>query len=259
MINQLTPQHRHKPSLPPGQRIYAIGDIHGRLDLLIRCYELIEKDHRSRHNAEPTLIHLGDYVDRGPDSKGIIDCFLDNPLPDFKKIWLKGNHEEHLLKYCKDKDYADIWFKNGAIETLKSYGVQPEPITGNQASDIDLHNKFLSALPFEHTRFFWSLETRFEVGDYFFAHAGIHPDIALIDQKDVDLMWIRTRFLQSTKDFGKIIIHGHTITEEADIQSNRIGIDTGAYYSGRLTCLALEGTEHRLLTARVNQSQMPAR
>ena len=210
MIRQRILPHGRMPSLPQGQRLYAIGDIHGCLELLIRCYELIDKDSRSKGPAETTVVHLGDYVDRGPNSRGVIDYFLKNTLPDLKKIWLKGNHEDFLMKYCDGQDVADAWFHNGAAETLKSYGVRLEEKSGTPASDRDFYNQFRNALPPEHNQFFQALKTRFECGDYFFTHAGVHPFYPLADQRDQDLMWIRSRFLQSDKDFGKIIIHGHT-------------------------------------------------
>jgi len=234
------------PCLPMGQRLYVIGDIHGRLDLLQDLHRQIEVDGLT-FTGNKVLVYLGDYVDRGHDSKDVIDELLSHPLSAFEQVFLKGNHEDALLNFLGDYRVARDWFQFGGEATVFSYGVAIPPGMRSDDKLKRIQNDLQAQIPKGHLEFFSSLRTFFEIGDYFCVHAGVHPGRALHQQRDEDLMWIRGEFLHSRKDHGKTIIHGHSITDYPDEQVNRIGIDTGAYYSNRLTCVVLEGIDRRYL------------
>jgi len=222
-------------------RIYCIGDIHGRVDLLYQLHKLIIADSDNYHGTK-TLVYLGDYIDRGSESKQVLDCLLDETqLTSFKKVYLLGNHEQVLLQflYTDDAHIANDWFKFGGLATLMSYGVELRGIpTLKDLARIrtELHNK----IPKQHLDFYKNLSFYYEAGDYFFVHAGIKPKLKLDKQRPEDLLWIRDEFITSQLFHGKIIVHGHTVSPEPELLSNRIGIDTGAYSSGKLTCAVLE-------------------
>ncbi len=241
-----SPESASAPRCPDGMRIYAIGDIHGRDDLLVRLHELIRKDARERLGPSPTVVYLGDYVDRGPGSFEVIDLLVHEPLAGFTSVTLKGNHEDMMLAFL-DGPPGLGWLFNGGIATLASYGVTAAgPMI--YLADLDaVRSDLLAAVPPAHLRFLLGLEMMHVAGDYAFVHAGVRPGVELAAQKPADLMWIRDKFLRSRKDFGKVVVHGHTIADEPEISANRIGIDTGAFASDRLTCLVLEGSERRFL------------
>ena len=227
------------------KRLYVIGDIHGRLDLLQRMCGLVNADIGSsgRHNL---IVTLGDYIDRGPDSRGVIDYLLSNPFAG-QFVGLKGNHEALLEKFLGDSTIGADWWRLGGLETLKSFGITVGPRMtrrGFKKAAVQLH-KTLSQQQLE---FFSSLKTSLVVGSYFLCHAGVRPGVALDLQNDDDLLWIRDEFLESKIDFGKIVIHGHTPTREPQVLANRINIDTGAFDSGRLTCVVLEEGQHRFIS-----------
>jgi diadenosine tetraphosphatase ApaH/serine/threonine PP2A family protein phosphatase len=228
-----------RPSLPAGQRIYAIGDIHGRLDLLDQLLVRTEGDIASRPIASALYVFLGDYIDRGPQSRETIDRLIAHG-DTHESVFLKGNHEQIALKCLSDRGLFAQWMRLGGRETLVSYGVAPEsPMNGTPIAALQA--AFHDALPQAHFRFFRDLQNSFACGDFFFAHAGVKPGVALEDQKESDLLWIRGEFLSSQSDFGKIIVHGHTPAGEIEVERNRINIDTGAFATGRLTCLVIEG------------------
>ncbi len=225
-------------------RIYAIGDIHGRLDLLERAIAAIERDVAERGRAALTVT-LGDYVDRGPDPAGVIERLAGNPFPtDYSA--LKGNHEELLERFLVDPQIAGHWRRLGCLETLHSYGVRVADLmmglNYETASDA-----LAAAIPAAHREFLQRLKTSLDTERYFFCHAGVRPGVALARQSDEDLLWIRDEFLTSTADFGKLVIHGHTPAAEPEVRPNRINIDTGAFVTGRLTCIALDDDGHRFL------------
>jgi serine/threonine protein phosphatase 1 len=233
--------------LPPDLRVYAVGDIHGRLDLLERLLASIEADIASRPAARLMYVFLGDYIDRGSASRETIDRLIAHAEAS-ETVLLKGNHESLAIKCLTDRGLFEQWLRLGGLETLASYGVQPEMrVNGRQLGEAngrqlaELHAAYHGALPQKHFRFFRDLQTSFTCGDFFFAHAGAKPNVALSRQKENDLLWIRGEFLSSNYDFGKIVIHGHTPNSEIDVGPNRINIDTGAFATGRLTCLVLEG------------------
>ena len=217
------------------RRIYAIGDIHGRLDLLQRAIVAIERDVAERGPAALTVT-VGDYVDRGPASRGVLDCLIGNPFPT-TLVALKGNHEDMFEKFLVYSAAGPHWAANGGLETLRSYGV---PVGDAGTMDfVRAREDLRAALPHEHREFLRALKPSFSCGRYFFCHAGVRPGVPLERQYEEDLLWIREPFLMSQEDFGKIVVHGHTPVAEPEVRANRIGIDTGAYFSGRLTCVGL--------------------
>jgi serine/threonine protein phosphatase 1 len=235
------------PEVPPGSRVYAFGDIHGRVDLLRQLHAIVHDDAWRRQAPRNVAVYLGDYIDRGEASPAVIDLLLDEPLPGFETVWLKGNHEETLLRFLDDTSIGPSWLLYGGRETLASYGVRPPGPGGGERELERAQRELRQRLPPRHLRFFSELELTHEEGDYLFAHAGVRPGVPLDQQAEQDLLWIRDEFLLSDAEFGKIIVHGHTISERPDVQRNRIGIDTGAFASGRLTCLVLEGTDWSFL------------
>jgi serine/threonine protein phosphatase 1 len=229
-------------SVPPGMLVYAIGDIHGRDDLFEALLEQIAADRAGRAYEKCALILLGDLVDRGPDSASVVERSL-RLAGDFDHFhYLIGNHEECMLAALTGDERALRYFiRIGGDATVRSY------MCDNAAYDAatfeELTQIFPPAVPQSHVDFLGNGEDQVEYGDYLFVHAGVRPGVALDKQRLSDLRWIRGDFLSSTEEFGRMIVHGHTITEAVDEQSNRIGIDTGAYHSGRLTALGLMGTD----------------
>lgn len=233
--------------IPDGVRVYAVGDIHGRADLLKQLLHMIKRDNSARAPAQTRVIFLGDYIDRGPDSKGVIDRLI-NGIPDgLEAVYLRGNHEEMLLRSFDERPAFSTWTTYGGLAALASYGVDPELFSGQLPGRKAMLNweeimrQFTAALPPEHRQFFNALETSYTVGDYFFVHGGVRPGVPLAKQTPEDCLWIRDAFLRHRGDFGKIVVHGHTPQPEPEIRTNRIGIDTRAHDSGRLTALCLEG------------------
>lgn len=232
-------------SVPPGTRIYAVGDIHGRLDLLDRLLGMIAAYEAARPCAMTRVIFLGDYIDRGPDSRGVIER-LQGGLPGgLTGHFLRGNHEAIMQSCLKGPTMFANWAANGGLATLKSYGLEA-PWAADGAT---LLRQLRQVLPAAHLAFLRGLRTTMEVGDYFFVHAGVRPDVPLASQAEEDCLYIRETFLKHRGSFGKIVVHGHTPVSEPEVLANRIGIDTGSFFSGRLTALRLEGMDHAFLTA----------
>jgi len=233
---------------PPGHAIYAVGDIHGRLDLLDRMLGMIRGDAAFRAAERKTIVYLGDYVDRGPDSRGVVDRLIAGPPAGFEQVCLMGNHEAWLLDFLEDPSSGAGWLMNGGAATLASYGVPAGHGAATTLARIELlRQTFVEAVPQGHRDFLGTLARSWRAGDYAFVHAGVRPGVALEEQRLQDLLWIRDEFLFSEADFGPMIVHGHTIEDRPDERANRIGIDTGAFATGRLTCLCLEGAERRYL------------
>jgi serine/threonine protein phosphatase 1 len=201
----------------------------------------------SRVARVKTLIFLGDYVDRGPDSKGVVDILLVGLPRGFDTHFLKGNHEALLLGFLYGATPLEHWRINGGDATMASYGIDVEQLARSGASANAWRSAFGEALPPAHLAFFRSLELSLSVGDYLFVHAGLRPGVPLSAQGESDLIWIRSPFLDHAGSFGKIVVHGHTPGEEPVVQSNRIGIDTGAVFTGKLTALRLEGDSKSFL------------
>lgn len=235
---------RPLPAIPDGQRVYAIGDIHGRRDLFDLLIRAIEDDERGRPDAETTIILLGDLVDRGPDSAGVIAAARDLQARRDVRI-IAGNHEEMFLQSLESVDTLRHFLRFGGKETILSYPIDRayyDTLTMEQAQAA-----MREVVPAADVAFMQGFEDRIEIGDYLFVHAGIRPGVPLFDQMLRDLRWIREPFLSHEEEHGWCVVHGHTITDVPEIRSNRIGIDTGAYMSGRLTALGLEGTERWLI------------
>lgn len=235
------------PRIPEGRRVYAVGDLHGRFDLLCRIHDLIAKDAAQVPGVSKTLVYLGDFVDRGPGTFEIIDELINRPLVGFDLVFLKGNHEDMLLDFLDHGDHADVWLANGGLATLRGYGIDAEPFSWAPRPAGDLRRAFGAALPLAHLHFFRTLDLYHIVGDYVFVHAGIRPGRELGEQQEGDFMWIRHEFLDHEGPFPGIVVHGHTISALPDFRTHRIGIDTGAYRSGRLTCLVLQGEDRHVL------------
>lgn len=234
------------PRVPDGTLVYAIGDVHGRDDLLQELHDRIATDAAGRSARRRLLVHLGDYVDRGPASRQVIDRLASPPLPGFEAVSLKGNHEAFLLAFLRGSEAVEGWLVNGGATTLASYGV--EPPDPRDSEDVDrAREQFRAALPDRHLDFLSGLRLLHQEGDYLFVHAGIRPWAPLDRQVEADLLWIREPFLGWPKAFGPVVVHGHTITNAPDVRSNRIGIDTGAYGTGVLTTLALQGDSRMFL------------
>jgi serine/threonine protein phosphatase 1 len=234
-----------KPRIPSGQRVYAIGDVHGRADLLANLFARIDADLQARPIPHPIQVLLGDYIDRGPDSRQVIDLLIGRRRS-HDLIPLKGNHEQCALNVLLDPSSLLQWKSIGGLNTVLSYGVTPRWNDDFQSiSAVAL--AFTNNLPEPHRRFLQGLPLSLTCGDFFFVHAGARPGIRLQEQSERDLLWIREDFLLHEEDFGKVVVHGHTPHLEPEIKPNRINIDTGAYATGRLTCLVLEDEEMRLL------------
>jgi serine/threonine protein phosphatase 1 len=238
-----------EPATPVGTAIYAIGDIHGRADLLADLHRRIAHDAQERAAERRVLVYLGDYIDRGPDSADVIDLVLDGAPAGFEIVRLLGNHERLMLEFLDNVRHAALWLRNGGDATLQSYGIEPGVGPHLDAAPLlDLQMALVERLPARHLEFLQSLQLKHAEGDYFFAHAGVRPGVALEAQREEDLIWIRDLFLNSDADHGRVVVHGHTIRPEPEFCPNRIGIDTGAYYTGLLTCLALEGTKQQIIS-----------
>lgn len=232
-----------------GNRIYAIGDIHGCLIDLKAMIARIDADLRNRPHARPTVILVGDYTDRGPDSKGVLDYLISFTSRRYEIACLFGNHDELFLTYLSTPDWRlrpDLHWLNprlGGDKTLLSYGIAGASEDRPGAT----HRAFADAVPAAHTDFLSSLPTSRKIGSYFFVHAGIRPGFPLHRQITDDLIWIRGPFLDSREDHGAIIVHGHTPVDKAENHGNRIAIDTGLVYGRHLTCLVLEDEKQELL------------
>jgi serine/threonine protein phosphatase 1 len=225
--------------------VYVIGDIHGRLDLLDQLIEAIRRD-VDKHGNDSLTVTLGDYIDRGPNSRGVIERLLADPFPG-RFIALKGNHEALLETFLDEPAIGSQWRQLGGLETLHSFGVPVGSLMVGRNYD-QAAEQLRNALSQEHRRFLASLRTSLFIDRYFLCHAGVRPGVPLERQDEEDLLWIRDEFLNSRIDFGKIVVHGHTPVEEPEVLSNRINIDTGAFATGRLTCVVLEGEGHRFIS-----------
>ncbi len=236
--------HQRQPRLPEGLRIYAIGDVHGRADLLERLFGLIDADLVRRPTPRALHVMLGDYVDRGPASRAVIEAILARAKCR-ELVALKGNHDALLLQALDEPTSIGDWLLMHGVETLASYGLTSADGAGSKLSDLG--RAFAAALPAEHLEFFRGLRPSFTCGDFFFAHAGVRPGVDLDRQSEKDLLWIRQDFLRHEGDFGKVIVHGHTPVRDVERHRNRIGIDTAAYATGKLTALVIEGNDLRLI------------
>ena len=224
--------HYREAAGPQGVRLYAIGDVHGRLDLLARMHDLIAVEIERDRPADWRVIHLGDYVDRGPNSAAVIDLLLaPPPLHGMEVVNLLGNHEQMMLAALAPRATEEVvafWMENGGDATLESYGIDPADMAA------------WDTVPEDHLDFMRACRPSFAAGGYFFAHAGIRPEVPLSRQDVMDLTWIREPFLSWRGRLPAVIVHGHTPAKAPEVRSHRIGIDTGAVYGGPLTCAVFE-------------------
>jgi serine/threonine protein phosphatase 1 len=246
MFNGLFAGTRRLPArVPENLRVYAIGDLHGRADLLEEMLARIDADLDERPVAAALQVFLGDYVDRGPASRTVIERLIARSET-HRTMCLAGNHEVYLREFLRHPAVLDSWRHLGGLETLMSYGLRPS-INPDAVEQAELSAGLNAAMPARHKRFLAALAPSFQCGDYFFVHAGVRPGIPLAQQDEEDLTSIREEFLASEDDFGKVVVHGHTPVQAPDVRHNRINIDTGAYATGRLTCLVLDRGERSFL------------
>jgi len=240
-----------KARVPPGRRVYAIGDIHGRDDLLERLLGMIRADAAAAAGLEHVAVFLGDYVDRGPNSFEVIDRLINMPLPGFRHVFLKGNHEAMMLDFLAGPPDAaqpsTLWMDNGGIETLHSYGIEGYWMFADARGLKEARRMLAAALPPGHRSFLESLALSHVAGDYAFVHAGIRPGVPLAEQRENEVLWIRGAFLNARGGLGHRVVHGHTIVPAPEVHRNRIAIDTGAVRSGTLTSVVLEKDGVRFL------------
>lgn len=255
MFDNLFTRDRKRANAPPGRRLYAIGDIHGcraALDALIAVIEADAAAAKTRTGARAQLVFLGDYVDRGPDVKGVIDRLLEIGARRPDTVFLKGNHEAAMLDFLNHPEDMPDWLDWGGMATLESYVGDGGP--GRDRRNMDRRGAaeaLAAAMPEAHRSFFGSLALYHEAEDYLFVHAGLRPGRALADQQEGDLLWIRKAFHNTRRRQrpAQVVVHGHQPYDKPLDAGWRIGVDTGAYYSGRLTAVALEGEDRRFLSA----------
>lgn len=235
-------------STPTNTRLYAVGDIHGRLDLLTRLLAMIEQDAALYPKRLKKLIFLGDYIDRGVDSRGVLQRLIGGFGSKLEPVFLRGNHDDRLMRFLDgDLSVGPAWLELGGAATLASYGVNP--FSGGKGDRLKhLHAELSKVFPAEHRAFLDNTLFAVTYGDYYFVHAGVKPGVKLEHQKPEDQMWIRGEFLDHPKGMGKMIVHGHTISAEPEVKPNRLGLDTGAFATGRLTCLIMDGTQRHYLS-----------
>lgn len=252
MFNVITSSAR-QPSGPRGSRAYVVGDIHGRLDLLEDLLGQIEAELELRHPRRVALAFVGDLIDRGPNSAQVLERLRTYRHPAIRMVFILGNHEEVLLRILDgDPSHIAGWLKFGGADCLESYGVKRSALRGRSAER--LLGIIKEAIPTTHAEFLHSFVDSCRFGDFLFVHAGIRPGVELHQQRQSDLRWIRDPFLLDATDHGFVVVHGHTITPEVVELPNRIGIDTGAYRTGRLTALVIEGSRRRFLTTVAEES-----
>lgn len=234
-----------RPCIPSDWRIYAVGDVHGRADLTTALFKRIDVDLKADPTSKSMEIFLGDYIDRGPHSRQVMELLIKRQA-ERETVFLKGNHEACAWQFLNDPMILYPWKDLGGASTLLSYGVKL-PRFGDPRSLHSAGVALREAMPDSHRNFIQNLKLSFTYGDFFFVHAGVRPGVPLEKQSEEDLLWIRDDFLLHEEYFAKIVVHGHTPTDKPDIRSNRINIDTGAYATGRLTCMVLEDDRMRFI------------
>lgn len=230
---------------PAGLRIYAIGDVHGRLDLLEAMHEAIQGEIDDNPPGDWRIVNVGDYIDRGPDSKGVIDFLIRATGADGRHIALAGNHDAGLVDFLADPTPDSLFARHGGRQTALSYGVDADFSSHALAREAAV--RLRAAMPREHVEFLATLPRSVAFGDFFFCHAGIRPGVPLARQNPEDLIWIRSAFLDSPLLHEKVIVHGHTPSSVPEVLPNRVNVDTAAFSTGVLTALSVEGTRKRIL------------
>ena len=229
-----------KPRLPDGIRIYAISDIHGCAHQLEQMLRVIDADLAHSRPYRAIEVYLGDYIDRGPDSRSTLDVLIRRSRRR-NTVFLRGNHEAFLAEVFHDPSRIADWFRVGGMQTLLSYGLSPSPNPHDEEQQAVVR-ELAAAMPQQHLEFLKRLRLTFTCGDFFFVHAGVRPGVPLAEQQEADLLWIREEFLRSQDHFGKYVVHGHTPVRSAEVLTNRANIDTGAYATGNLTLLSIQGS-----------------
>jgi serine/threonine protein phosphatase 1 len=230
-------QERQYPPAPEGFTVYVVGDIHGRLDLLMQVLQRVDEDKARTRSGRTVEIYLGDYIDRGPDSAGVVSRLIDRAQHSYP-LFLRGNHEQIMLDFINGADCLDQWRALGGGATMLSYGVSPD-LMARSAPAESVRPAFLDRLPATHRSFYERTGSYVCAGRYLAVHAGIRPGIKLVDQTTADLLNIRRDFLEYDREFDFIVVHGHTPVMAPDLRRNRINIDTGAFATNRLTCLRI--------------------
>jgi len=247
----------HWPAGAPGYRAYVVGDVHGRLDLLEELLARIHSELQRRPAERTLLVFVGDLIDRGPSSADVIERLRTYRRDGIQPVFILGNHEEVLLRILRgESQLITKWRWFGGSECLQSYGVESEQLA--HLGDDEALAVVRRAIPKNHVEFLESFVDSCRFGDYLFVHAGIRPGIDLDQQSQSDLRWIREPFLLDESDHGFVVVHGHTISPEVQDRPNRIGIDTGAYRTGVLTALAIEGYDRWLIDTRPNAQNQTA-
>jgi serine/threonine protein phosphatase 1 len=246
------------PRGSPGRRLYAIGDVHGCYAEMCALLARIEADHRGRSDAECFIVFLGDLIDRGPHSRDVLRHLIDRP-PHFARVHvLKGNHEEMMLRSLRgEPELIRDWLKHGGDTCARSYGLDPARLLTEDTATLE--HLLTSYVPKEHLEFLEGCIDQVRFGDYLLVHAGVRPGVPLDAQSGHDLRWIRGEFLETNQDLGAVVVHGHTISNDVVEKPNRIGVDTGAYRTGVLTAVRLEGAERSFLSAGTPRLQAPDR
>ncbi len=239
--------HYIDAAAPAGMRIYAIGDVHGRLDCLTRMHDIIAAEIARDRPADWRVIHLGDYVDRGPESACVIDFLSGMIERDGRNLALLGNHDEGFLDFLANPAEAQLFIRFGGFDTAASYGVVLDVLTEDAL--FDSHRRLVNAMPERHLRFLRDRPRSVSFGDFFFCHAGIRPGVPLDAQEPHDLIWIRREFLNHAGLHDKVIVHGHTPVGRPEVMPNRVDVDTMAFDTGRLTALVIDGREKRFVEA----------
>lgn len=240
--------HFHDAEGPEGTRLYAIGDVHGRFDCLEMLHETIAREIERDRPADWRIVHLGDYVDRGPQSARVLDFLARRGAEDARILALAGNHDEGFLDFLADPARGRLFIDHGGFDTAASYGVVLD--TGSPQALQASHRALVAAMPAAHLSFLRDLARAATFGDFFFCHAGVRPGVALDEQHPHDLIWIRGEFLHHQGLFEKVVVHGHTPGRAPEVMANRVNLDTMAYDSGRLTALVVEGREKRFLSTK---------
>ncbi len=242
----VTTREPNRAYVSEGTRVYVVGDIHGCLALLDTLLNRIADDHARAPAASASIIFLGDYIDRGPDSRGVLERLARREVP-LPYVALRGNHEEMLISFLSDAAYMSSWRHFGGLETLHSFGFDIQSMLARESFE-EARVALIGALPQHVLDFLAHTRTHHELDHVYFCHAGVRPGIPLAQQASQDLMWIREEFLASSANHGKMIVHGHTPVETPDIRPNRINVDTGAYLTGTLTALVMESTGIRFIS-----------
>lgn len=240
-------------STPPDTRIYAVGDVHGYVNLLEKLHTLINSDLENYPITNYKIIFLGDYIDRGPDSAGCIEYLIDLLADSDNVICLRGNHEAKLEHFLANPvAVASSFFTYGGADCATSYGVDMAGYRGTRDEILQKCAGLVEKIPANHKAFYADLTTTISLGDYMFTHAGVRPGVALDQQSEHDLIWIRSEFIPNQQLYEKVIVHGHTPAFPMEILPNRINVDTHAYYSGVLSCIVLQGTHYRVIEASID-------